>query len=92
MEAFTVSGRAPNGLVDGDGGLEREIAAGEHKYMETEINSRRKGDLWSRRCTAKLLGTTSATNELRSGQIRGQRCELGCERKGREGGAQQRGL
>ena len=33
--------------LDGSGGLEREIATGEHKYNETEINSRRKGDLWS---------------------------------------------
>jgi len=48
MEAFAASERAPKGLVDGGGGLEREIAAGEHKYMETEINLRRKGDLRSR--------------------------------------------
>ena len=72
------SRRAPKGLVDGDGEQEREIAAGEHKYMETEINSRRKGDLWSQRSTAKLLGMTSVTNELRSEQIRGRWCELGC--------------
>ena len=77
MEAFAASERAPKGLVDGGGGLEREIATGEHKYMETEINSRRKGDLWSRRCTAKLLGTTSVTNELQSRRIKGWRCELG---------------
>ena len=37
-----MSGRAPKGLVDGDGELEREITTGGHKYMETEINSRRK--------------------------------------------------
>ena len=47
MEAFAASRRALKALVDGSGGLEREIATGEHKYNETEINSRRKGDLWS---------------------------------------------
>ena len=78
MEALAASRRALKALVDGSGGLEREIATGEHKYNETEINSRRKGDLWSQRSTAKLLGMTSVTNELRSEQIRGRWCELGC--------------
>ena len=86
MEALAASRRALKALVDGSGGLEREIATGEHKYNETEINSRRKGDLWSWQSTMKLLGMTSTTNELRSRRIRGRRCELGCEQKGREGG------
>ena len=51
------------------------MATGEHNPMKSEINLRRKGDLRSRRSTAKLLGKTSAMNELWGGRI-----ECGSER------------
>lgn len=53
------------------GGLERKLAVGEHEFMETKVKTKGKRDLWLRRSTTKLLGMTSAMDELQNGQIEG---------------------
>ena len=69
MKVFTAPGKASRGPATGYGELDRKTATGEHKFMKSKTKTKEKGNLRPRRSTAKLLGTTSAMNELRNGKI-----------------------
>lgn len=55
MKLLAMSRMVPRRPMMSGGGLEREIATSEHKYMETKIKTRGKGDLQLRYDLVKLL-------------------------------------
>ena len=55
VKLLAMSGMVPRRSAMSGGGLEREIASGEHKYLETEIKTRGKGNLQLWYDLAKLL-------------------------------------
>lgn len=89
MKVFAASEKASRGPATGYGGLESKTATGENKFMKSKTKTKEKGNLRPRRSTAKLLGMTSATNELRNGEIESGR-ERKRERKGLDGGIYRR--
>ena len=82
-------GRAPKGLVDGNGKLERETAASVLGNAKPMTKSRRRRYLWSWWGMTKLLSMTSSTSEHRSSELGGAGVSSCGEQKEREGGARQ---
>ena len=91
-EVIAVSGEVPKRLVMSGGGLEREAAPGELGNVKPMTKLRRERYLWSRQGMVELLSVTVRTDELRSGDFKGDSVSSGGVRKEREGGAWQRGL
>ena len=88
-EVITVSRKVPKRLVTSGGGLEREVIAGELGNVKPVTKLRRKRYLRSWRGTAELLSATARTDELWSGDFKGDSASSGGVWKEREGGAWQ---